>query len=209
MTGKLAIDDDDIEPPAREAFGDERSGNPAADNQRIAFDVLSEVKTDSMPARREPGRTAAAQVGLFGIVCVKNADNKPQAMASGATADVSGARLRLIVLTKTMISGSELVASAQRPPQISAINLLMERNREARDEALILDFLFVDFRAGFVDHDHASTLVAVIKVNGDLTGDQVGGFLGVVLVFAIQSNRIFEPETVSDVEMKNGHWPPP
>jgi hypothetical protein len=130
-------------------------------------------------------------------------------MASGATADVSGARLRLIVLTKTMISGSELVASAQRPPQISAINLLMERNREARDEALILDFLFVDFRAGFVDHDHASTLVAVIKVNGDLTGDQVGGFLGVVLVLAIQSDRIFEPDTVSDVEMKNGHWPPP
>jgi hypothetical protein len=53
-------------------------------------------------------------------------------MTGGATADVSGARLRLIVLTKTMISGSELVASAQQPPQISAINLLMERNRDAR-----------------------------------------------------------------------------
>jgi len=108
-----------------------------------------------------------------------------------------------------MISGSEPVASTQQPPQISAINLLMERTRDARDQALFLDFLFVDFRAGFVDHDHASTRVAVIKVNGDLTGDQVGGFLGVVLVLAIQSNRIFEPDTVSDVEMKNGHWPPP
>ena len=196
-------------PLAREAFGDERSGNAAADNQRIAFDVLGKVKTDSVPARREPGRAAAAQVGLFGIVGVKNADNKPQAMAGGATADANSARLRLIVLTKTMISGSELAASAQRPPQISPINLLMERNRDARDEALFLDFLFVDFRAGFVDHDHASTRVVVIKVNGDLMGDQVGGFLGVVLVLAIQSNRIFEPETVSDVEMKNGHWPPP
>ena len=132
MTGKLAIDDDDIEPLAREALGDERSGDAAADNQRIAFDVLSEVKADSMPTRRKPGRAAAPQVGLFGIVGVKNADNKPQAMTGGATADVSGARLRLIVLTKTMISGSELVASAQQPPQISAINLLMERNRDAR-----------------------------------------------------------------------------
>jgi hypothetical protein len=127
-------------------------------------------------------------------------------MAGEATADVSGARLRLIVLTKTMISGSELVASVQRPPQISAINLLMERNRDARDEALILDFLFVDFSAGFVDYDHASPRVAVIKVNGDLTGNQVGGFLGVVLVLAIQSHRIFEPDAVSNIEMKNGHW---
>jgi hypothetical protein len=82
----------------------------------------------------------------------------------------------------------------------------MERNR---DEALILDFLFVDFGSGFVDHHHASTRVAVIKVNGDLTGNQVGGFPGVVLVLAIQSNRIFEPDAVSDVEMKNGHWRPP
>jgi hypothetical protein len=80
------------------------------------------------------------------------------------------------------------------------------RNQDMHDEALILDFLFVDFRTGFVDHDHASTLVAVVKVNGDLTGDQVGGFPGVVLVLAIQSNRIFEPDAVSDVEMKNGHW---
>jgi hypothetical protein len=82
VTGKLAIDDDDIEPLAREAFGDERSGNPAADDQRIAFDVLSEVKTDGMPACRKPGRPAAAQVGLFGIVCVKNADDKPLAVNS-------------------------------------------------------------------------------------------------------------------------------
>ena len=80
MTGKLAIDDDDIQPLAREALGDERSGNPAAANQRIAFDVLSEVETGSMPTCRKPGRAAAAQVGLFGIVCVKNADDKPLAV---------------------------------------------------------------------------------------------------------------------------------
>jgi len=51
--------------------------------------------------------------------------------------------------------------------------------------------------------------VAIVKVNGDLTSDQVGGFPGVVLVLAIQSNRIFEPDAVSDVEMKNRHWPRP
>jgi hypothetical protein len=79
VTGKLTIDDDDIQSLAREAFGDERSGNPAADDQRIAFDVLSEVKTDSVPTCRKPGRAAAAQVGLFSIVCVENADNKPLA----------------------------------------------------------------------------------------------------------------------------------
>jgi hypothetical protein len=80
VTGKLTIDDDDIQPLAREALGDERSGNPAADNQRTAFDVLGEVETDSMPARRKPGRAAAAQIGLFSIVCVKNADDKPLAV---------------------------------------------------------------------------------------------------------------------------------
>ena len=71
--------------------------------------------------------------------------------------------------------------------------------------ALILDFLFVDFRAGFVDHDHAPTFAVVIEVNGDLTRDQVGGFPGVVLVLAIQSNRIFETDAVGYIKMKNGH----
>jgi hypothetical protein len=115
-------------------------------------------------------------------------------------------RLRLIILTKSIRSGSEPVAPANEPRSNPRQTFADERNQDTRDGALILDFLFVDFRAGFVDHDHASTLVAVIKVNGDLTRDQVGGFPGVVLVFAIQSNRIFEPDTVSDVEMKNGHW---
>ena len=78
-TGKLTIDDDDIQTLAREALGDERSGNAAADDQRIAFDVLTEVEADSMPAanqgERPPRRSAvqtrraaAAKVGLFGIV---------------------------------------------------------------------------------------------------------------------------------------------
>ena len=126
MTGKLTIDDDDIQSLAREAFGDERSGNPAADNQRITFDVLSEVETGSMPACRKPGRAAAAQVGLFGIVCVKNADNKPLAVAGG-----QAATLRLIVLTKTVRSGSETRFSAS-PANICDKLPPMERNRNTR-----------------------------------------------------------------------------
>jgi hypothetical protein len=68
VTGKLAIDDDDIQALTRKSLANERAGNSAADNQRIASDVLGEVKADSMLAGRKPRRTAAAQVGLFGII---------------------------------------------------------------------------------------------------------------------------------------------
>jgi hypothetical protein len=66
--GQLAVDDDDIQPLARQALGDQRSGNAAADDQRIAFDVLADLKPDRMLARPKPRRSAAAKVGLFGIV---------------------------------------------------------------------------------------------------------------------------------------------
>jgi hypothetical protein len=75
--------------------------------------------------------------------------------------------------------------------------------------ALIPDFLFVDFAAGLVDHDHASIAAAVIKVDGDLKRDQVGGFPCVVFAFAIQSNRVFEPDAIGNIKMKNGHGTPP
>jgi hypothetical protein len=77
------------------------------------------------------------------------------------------------------------------------------------DGALIPNFLFVDFAAGFVDHNDASTLAVVIEVNGDLTSDQVGGILCVAFVFAIQSNRVFEPDAIGNIKMKNGHGAPP
>jgi hypothetical protein len=89
VTGKLAIDDDDIQALARQALGDERPGNAATDNQRIAADVLSEVKADSMLAGRKPRRTATAQVGLFGIIWVKNADDKPRAVLRSTQADAA------------------------------------------------------------------------------------------------------------------------
>jgi hypothetical protein len=48
----------------------------------------------------------------------------------------------------------------------------------------ILDVSLVDFGIGFVDHDYASARAAVVKIDGDLMGDQIGGFPGVVLVLS-------------------------
>src|ERR1035437_2572898 len=59
-TGKLAIDDHYIQTLAREALGDQRPGNAAADDQRIAFHVLADVEANSMWACHKPGRAAAA-----------------------------------------------------------------------------------------------------------------------------------------------------
>jgi hypothetical protein len=66
--GQFAIDDDDVEALARQAFTDQRPRDAGADDQRIAFDVLAELEPDRMLARRKPRRPAAAKVGLFGIV---------------------------------------------------------------------------------------------------------------------------------------------
>jgi hypothetical protein len=70
----------------------------------------------------------------------------------------------------------------------------------------ILDFSLVDFGTGFVDHDHASARAAVVKVDGDLMGDQIGGFPGIVLVLAIEPDRILETNAIGNIKMKNGHW---
>jgi hypothetical protein len=70
----------------------------------------------------------------------------------------------------------------------------------------VLDFRLVDFGTGFVGHDYASALAVVVKVDGDLMGDQIGGFPGVVLVLAIQPDRILEANGIGNVKMKYGHW---
>ena len=67
----------------------------------------------------------------------------------------------------------------------------------------VLDFRLVDFRAGFIDHHHATALAVVIEIDGDLTGDQIGGFLRVLLALAIQSDRIFQPDAIGNVKRKN------
>jgi hypothetical protein len=65
---QFAIDHNDVEALASQAFGDQRSGNACADNQRIAFEVFTEVVPLRMRRRRKPRRTAATQVGLLSIV---------------------------------------------------------------------------------------------------------------------------------------------
>jgi hypothetical protein len=70
----------------------------------------------------------------------------------------------------------------------------------------ILDFSLVDFGTGFVDHDHASARAAVVKVDGDLMGDQISGLPGIVLVLAIEPDRVLETNAIGNIKMKNGHW---
>ena len=79
--GKFAIDDDDIESLARQALGDQRSGDAGADDQRIAFQVLADVEADRMLARGKPRRASAAKIGLFGVVCIENADTTSRTSA--------------------------------------------------------------------------------------------------------------------------------
>jgi hypothetical protein len=70
----------------------------------------------------------------------------------------------------------------------------------------ILDFSLVDFGTGFVDHDNASARAAVVKIDSDLMGDQIGGLPGIVLVLAIEPDRVFETNAIGNIKMKNGHW---
>jgi hypothetical protein len=65
---QFAIDDDDIEALAGKSFGDQRSGDAAADDQRIAFEIFTDLQSGPMFGSLMPRRVAATQVGLFGIL---------------------------------------------------------------------------------------------------------------------------------------------
>jgi hypothetical protein len=52
----------------RKPLGNQRSGNAAADDQRVAFQVFGNVGPASLPGAFKPRRAAAAQVGLLGVV---------------------------------------------------------------------------------------------------------------------------------------------
>jgi len=73
----------------REAFGDQRARDARADNQRIAFQIFSELPARRMLRLRKPRRSAAAQVRLFGIVWIESPDRKPLIIAA-APATTSG-----------------------------------------------------------------------------------------------------------------------
>jgi hypothetical protein len=69
--GKFTIDDDDIQALARQALGDQRSGDAAADDQRVAFQVFGYIGAAALLCAGKPRRAAAAQVGLLGVVGFK------------------------------------------------------------------------------------------------------------------------------------------
>jgi hypothetical protein len=48
-------------------FGNQRSGNAAADDQRVAFEVLGYLGSGALPGTLKPWRAAATQVGLLGF----------------------------------------------------------------------------------------------------------------------------------------------
>jgi hypothetical protein len=58
----------------RQPFGDQRSGNAAADDQRVAFQALGDVGPAALPGAFKPWRAAAAQVGLLGVVGFESID---------------------------------------------------------------------------------------------------------------------------------------
>src|ERR1700733_16141851 len=67
------------------------------------------------------------------------------------------------------------------------------------------DRRLVDLLAIFVDYDHTSVLVVANDVERDVMRDQVSGLPRVVFARAVQTDRIFEPKAIGDIEMKNGH----
>jgi hypothetical protein len=52
----------------RQPLGNQRSGNAAADDQRIAFQVFGYIGAAALLGAGKPWRAAAAQVGLLGVV---------------------------------------------------------------------------------------------------------------------------------------------
>jgi hypothetical protein len=52
----------------RQPFGDQRSGDAAADDQRVAFQVFGYIDAAALLRARKPWRAAAAQVGLLGLI---------------------------------------------------------------------------------------------------------------------------------------------
>jgi hypothetical protein len=71
--------------------------------------------------------------------------------------------------------------------------------------ASIPDARRVDFRTGLIDHHHQAIAAAIGDIDGDLARHQIGGVPGIAFAFAIRADRIFQPDTVFNIEMKNGH----
>jgi len=55
----------------RQPLRDQRPGDAAADDQRVAFQVFGYIDAAALFRARKPWRAAAAQVGLLGVVGFK------------------------------------------------------------------------------------------------------------------------------------------
>lgn len=62
----------------RQPLGDQRSGNAAADDQRVASGIFSDARKKIGRCALEPRRAAAAEIGLFGVILVERTDVSPQ-----------------------------------------------------------------------------------------------------------------------------------
>jgi hypothetical protein len=68
----------------RQPFGDQRSCDAAADDQRVAFQVFGYIGTAALLCPRKPWRAAAAQVGLLGVVGFESINGTPFCSPYGA-----------------------------------------------------------------------------------------------------------------------------
>jgi hypothetical protein len=68
----------------RQPLGDQRSGDAAADDQRVAFQVFGYIDAAALPGVRKPWRAAAAQVGLLGVVGFEGINRTPFCSPYGA-----------------------------------------------------------------------------------------------------------------------------
>jgi hypothetical protein len=74
--GNFAIDDNDIQTLARKALRNKRSGNPASDDQRVAFEVLRYFGSRVRRRTGEPRRTSTTKIGLFCAISARNRDTQ-------------------------------------------------------------------------------------------------------------------------------------
>jgi hypothetical protein len=78
----------------RQPLGDQRSGDAAADDQRVAFQVFIDVGAAALPGAREPWRAATTQVGLLGVVGFKGGNGgsvwRNRSMLMGAFSSTAG-----------------------------------------------------------------------------------------------------------------------
>jgi hypothetical protein len=80
-------------------LGNQGAGDAGADDQRVAFQAFADTKRDRALSSPEPRRSAAAQIGLFGIVWIKNANGSPRFRKS-AFSQTSPTAMRSLVGTK-------------------------------------------------------------------------------------------------------------